>query len=364
MKKYTALAQTRYMGFVTLGLVAFIALADPKMAPALTISATAIGSDTPSTAPSNVSVPNVDFLITSNPVCTPTLCTTGDGINEGTTWTFDFQRDRKFPAFPAVPILSTAPRLISVRLTLTLTPKDPVISTDQARIEGLPPLFELRAFVAAGLLRVGEKSTIQLDLLTGCTPTTSPQQVCLQRGQNSVEAVQSYTANDIFNIFESNGGKIPMSYGDDAIVSFTRLDLQDSDVPAVCSENEVQVTGNEFIVLPDVHVTLPSVITENEQCKITFSTEAATSESAPQLLQLAYAFFFDPNEIPTPLKCTSLDGPVFTQVGFDETHTFISVVKNTLAFHGPKVLAPCVKSVFGGQFRLQRHCLVLECLTK
>src|SRR5437879_4853042 len=156
MKKYTALSQTRHMCFVTLGLVAFITLADPKMATALTISATAIGSDTPSTAPSNVSVPNVDFLITSNPACTPTICTTGDGINENTTWTFDFQRDRKFPAFPAVPILSTAPRLISVQLTLTLTPKDPDITTDLVRIEGLPPL-ELQAFVAAGLLRFGEK---------------------------------------------------------------------------------------------------------------------------------------------------------------------------------------------------------------
>jgi hypothetical protein len=364
MQKYTALSQTRHMCFVTLGLVACITLADPNMATALTISATAIGSDTPSTAPSTVSVPNVDFLITSNPACTPTICTTGDGINESTTWTFDFQRDRKFPAFPAVPILSTAPRLISVRLTLTLTPKDPVITTDQVQIQGLPPLFELRAFVAAGLLRVGEKSTIQLDLLTGCTPTTSPQQVCLQRGQSPVDAIQSYTANDIFNIFASNGGKIPISYADDAIVSFARLDLQDSDVPAVCSENEVQVTGNEFIVLPDVHVTLPAAITENEQCKITFSTEAATSESAPQLLQLEYAFFFDPNEIPTPQRCTSLDGPVLTQVGFDETHTFISVVKHTLALHGPEVMAPCVKSVFGGQFRLRRHCLVLECLTK
>src|SRR5207302_1319691 len=150
-------------------------------------------------------------------------------------------------------------------------------------------------------------------LLTGCTPTTSPQEVCLQRGQSPVGAVQSNTANAIFNIFESNGGKIPMSYADDAIVSFARLDLQDSDVPAVCSEHEVQVTGNE---------------------------------------------------VPTPLSCTSLDGPVFTQVGLDETHTFISVVKNTLAFHGPAVMAPCVKSVFGGQFRLRRHCLVLECLTR
>jgi hypothetical protein len=227
MKKYTALSQTRYMCFVILGLVVFIVLLGPKMVTALTISATAIGSDTPSTAPSNVSVPNVDFLITSNPNCTSTICTTGDGINDITTWTFDFQRDRKFPAFPAVPILSTAPRLISVRLTLTLTPKDPFIATDQVQIIGLPPLFEMRAFVAAGLLRVGEKSTIQLDLLTGCTPTTTPQQVCLQRGESSVDAVQSYTANDIFNIFESNGGKIPVSYVDDAIVSFAQLDLQD-----------------------------------------------------------------------------------------------------------------------------------------
>src|SRR5437879_799916 len=134
MKKYAALSQARRMCFVVLDFVVLIVLIVPSMAMALTISATAIGSDTPATAPSNVSVTNVDFLITSNPDCTPTTCTTGDGIDEITTWTFDFQRDRKFPAFPAVPILSTSPRLIAAVLTLTLTPKGPGITTDRVQI--------------------------------------------------------------------------------------------------------------------------------------------------------------------------------------------------------------------------------------
>ena len=68
-----------------------------------------------------------------------------------------------------------------------------------------------------------------------------------------------------------------MSYADDAIVSFARLDLQDSDVPAVCSEHEVQVTGNEFIVLPDVHVTFASF----EKSVVPFASAEANASSAP-----------------------------------------------------------------------------------
>ena len=135
---------------------------------------------------------------------------------------------------------------------------------------------------------------------------------------------------------------------------------------AACSEEEVQVTGNSFIVLPTVSVTVPEPVTTDEQCKVTFSTEAATSESSPQLLELGYAFFFDPNQLPPPAICVSLDGPVLTRIpdGFDETHTFVSVVENTPSPHGPLVMAPCVKSAFGGQLRLRRHCLVIECLTR
>ena len=135
---------------------------------------------------------------------------------------------------------------------------------------------------------------------------------------------------------------------------------------AVCSEEEIQVADSSFVVLPTVSVTMPEPITTGEQCKITFSTEAATSESEPQLLELGYAFFFDPNQPPPPAICGSLDGPILTRVadGFDETHTFISVVENTPSPHGPLVMAPCVKSAFGGQLRLRRHCLVVECLTK
>jgi hypothetical protein len=135
---------------------------------------------------------------------------------------------------------------------------------------------------------------------------------------------------------------------------------------AVCSDEEVQVTGNDFIVLPTVSLTKPEPVATDEQCKITFSTEAATSESSPQLLELGYAFFFDPNQLPPPAICTSLDGPILTRVadGFDETHTFISVVENTPSPHGPLVMAPCVKSAFGGQLRLRRHCLIVECLAR
>jgi len=132
---------------------------------------------------------------------------------------------------------------------------------------------------------------------------------------------------------------------------------------SICTDEEVQVTDKEFVVLPNVIVKVPTPTgDENEKCILTFSAEVATSEDSPQLLELGYNFFFDPEELPPPFICTTLDGPTLTRIadGFDQTHTMISVFGNTPSAH-EFVLTPCVKSVFGGQFRLRRHCLVIKC---
>ena len=92
------------------------------------IEASASGSRDPSTAVGE-SVVNGDFLIVRNRV---PGSTTGDGINEETSWTFDFNDDENYRRFES----STGP-LTSARLTLTLTPK---IRTG----ESLPTSFLLK----------------------------------------------------------------------------------------------------------------------------------------------------------------------------------------------------------------------------
>jgi hypothetical protein len=120
----------------------------------------------------------------------------------------------------------------------------------------------------------------------------------------------------------------------------------------VCSEGEVQITKTDFSVLP-VSVTIPVLVTQNEQCKVTFSAEVATAEATSQLLVLGYAFSFPP----PPGLCQSLDGPVLTKVegGIDETHTFISTFHNSFSVHGPETLTPCISSAFGGPVQTQKE---------
>jgi hypothetical protein len=339
MAKSTGLSQARRIHFVVLGLVTLLAMAVPQMAFAITITDTAKGSTTPPTATFPATVTNGDFLIQANSPANAQQQIIGNGIDETTTWTFDLRTDPDLAGLGRLPgAFPTVGPLTSAVLTLTLTPKNVLITTDTVRIEGLSAITAEQAQT----LPINVTNTIQIDLL------------------------KFFSADDILGILTANAGQIRMLYQDDAIVSFARLELTDSTVPARCSEEEVQITSDDFIVLPNVSVVIPQPITANEQCKITFSTEAATSEPDPQLLGLGYAFFFDPKDLPDPIICTSLDGPVLTQVasGLDETHTFVSIVPNTPSPHGPLVVAPCIRSEFGGQFRLRRHCLVVECLTR
>jgi hypothetical protein len=157
------------------------------------ISAEAIGSPTPDRledASLEDTITNGDFVIRRSAEGTNT--TLGDGIDKQTTWTFDFSEDPDFAAFP------TAEPLTSARLTLTLTPKSPLITFDIVKIEGLsginPAQFQG--------LPIDTASTIQLELL------------------------DFYTSEQILEILnQGSQEQIPMFYSDDAIVSLARLDL-------------------------------------------------------------------------------------------------------------------------------------------
>ena len=155
-------------------------------------SAEAIGNPTPDRlqdASLEDTITNGDFVIRRAEGENTTL---GDGIDEQTTWTFDFSEDPDFAVFP------TADSLASARLTLTLTPTSPLITFGTVKIEGLsgvsPAQFQN--------LPINTTSTIQLELL------------------------DFYTSERILEILnQESQGQIPMFYSGGATVSLARLDL-------------------------------------------------------------------------------------------------------------------------------------------
>ncbi|NIV14178.1 MAG: hypothetical protein GWN62_23765 [Aliifodinibius sp.] len=194
----------------------------------ITIIATASGSLTPKTALFPETVTNGDFLIAGKGPDRPPLI--GDGNNEITTWTFDFTRD------PAFSFFSTELPLVSALLTLTLTPKNRLITTDRVRIEPLDGIIT----PAIQSLPIDETNTIHLELL-------------------SFPAF-GYTSDTILDVLASDAGKIPMHYSDDAILSSAQLKLTQRaltfqySVKFVCgkSDGEIMAPGVYFTAI-NVH---------------------------------------------------------------------------------------------------------------
>lgn len=155
----------------------------------LTISATATGSTQPQTTTSS-SMNNGDFLITvgETPGTDPVI---GDGKDESTTWRFNFTGDSNYRYF------TTSRQLTSALLTLTLTPHDVYIDTDVVNIMGLSAIS-----MGAYNLTLGSITTLEIQLL------------------------DFYDSAEILTVLNSNAGRIPMYYGDDAILSYARLDLK------------------------------------------------------------------------------------------------------------------------------------------
>lgn len=136
-------------------------------------------------------VSNGDFEIATTAISPPLL---GDGIDEGTLWTFDYTTAPFFLVFP------TSGAVISACLTLTLTPKHVDVSTDQLGIRRLGiknATPEMRA------LPVDQTATVQVQLVDP----------------------DFYTGAAILDALVRSHGTLAMLYTDDAIVSFARLDL-------------------------------------------------------------------------------------------------------------------------------------------
>jgi DNA-binding beta-propeller fold protein YncE len=159
------------------------------------ITATASGSRTPPTAVGE-SVVNGDFLIVRN---REPGFTTGDGSDEETSWTFDFNEDPNYRDFE-----SRSGPLTSALLTLTLTPKNEGITSDVVFIETL------------SLINAPEIQTLPVDVTSTIT----------------IELLDkpSYTSTAIIGIFFSSiEGRILMRYLDDAIISWAKLELTRED---------------------------------------------------------------------------------------------------------------------------------------
>ncbi len=116
----------------------------------------------------------------------------GDGLDEQTTWVLDFTDNPNFSRITAgLPLTSAV-------LTLRLTAADAGIADDLIQIDGLGPI----AVAAIQGLTPGATATIQLELL------------------------DYYSSERILAVLDAGVfGEIPLTYTDDAIISFARLDM-------------------------------------------------------------------------------------------------------------------------------------------
>jgi hypothetical protein len=164
----------------------------PCAARAGVITASATGSTVPGTAIFPATVTNGDFTIGGVNDCMDV----GDGIDEITSWAFDFTGDPDFSTFAPAEISSA-------KLMLQLTLMDPLYTTDIVKIDSLsfvapPELYSLAMNV---------NGTVEIDLL------------------------DYYASSDVLGVLSANAGRIPMVYRDDAIIDHATLELTNSAVP-------------------------------------------------------------------------------------------------------------------------------------
>jgi hypothetical protein len=179
-------------------------------AQAAVLSATvSAASAQPATVPVNQSLANGPFLIGANAAAGPGHVT-GDGVDETTTWAFDYSSQPGYAAF-----LASGP-LVSARLTLRLN--------TAFFIGGVGPITDI-AFPSDGVATVGPGWLIP-SFMTGTAGT-------YQIGSISTDLIVDVgtDAGQLRNWLISNGGRVPMLYADDAIVVGATLQLTTAAVP-------------------------------------------------------------------------------------------------------------------------------------
>jgi len=188
--------------------LAALAAALPAHAVSITASSSA-ASLLPVTVDPWLDLQNGDFLIHANLSASPPHVT-GDGIDETTTWVFDFSGDSQYAAF-----LAGGP-LLSARLTLRLNTAflidgvgpitDLVFPSDGSA--SVFPAWQMPAFIS-GTFGTYTLGSISADLVADV-------------GMNP---------NDLRSWLTSHNGLFPMIYADDAIVTTAVLELVSAPVP-------------------------------------------------------------------------------------------------------------------------------------
>ncbi|MBD2314776.1 PEP-CTERM sorting domain-containing protein [Desertifilum sp. FACHB-1129] len=168
----------------------------PAKALAFSIISEVFGSPTPRNI-NGQSLQNGDFLIT--PI-QPHVTWLGDGIDEVTSWSFDFTDHPNYGTF------TPSTKLASALLTLTLTPKSGLLITDTMGITGLK---SINVPNIPGLPALHQKGTITLNLFD-----------------------YGFTSQEIMGVLTANNGIIPWGYQDDSILSYAKLELEAVPEPA------------------------------------------------------------------------------------------------------------------------------------
>lgn len=189
--------------------LAAAALLATASAHAVVISATATaGSALPATVDVTQTLQNGDFLIHANPAAGPGHVT-GDGIDEATSWAFDFTGDPGYAAFIA------SGGLVGARLSLTMS----VLQFPG----GVGPGTDLvRPSDASGDIF---PAWILPTFLTGTTGTYSSGSIT-----ESLVTVGMDPAA-LFGWLSNHNGLFPMLYADDAVLSQATLTLVSAPVP-------------------------------------------------------------------------------------------------------------------------------------
>lgn len=188
---------------------AALALALPAHAVSMTATVNA-ASALPATVPVTQNLVNGDFLILANLITDPVGHVTGDGVDEHTTWAFDFSAHPDLPQFLADGQIVQATMSITLHSGFFIDGFGPpgAITYPNDGIGGVFPLWNLSGQMT-GVSGQYSRATFTTDLLVD----------------------PGMSGADLMNWLTSHGNTVPMIFADDAIVVDSSLTLVSAPIP-------------------------------------------------------------------------------------------------------------------------------------